>query len=131
MIGGLAPVVDGPPVAVRELELYDPVQGVFAPAGSLPAGAGVVGSTVTALPDGRFMLAGGLDIDGQPVSTVLIARFDPIDGVVDLSPTDSMSVARSGHSAVLLCDGTVLVAGGTDVPSTETERYSPPSEGRR
>jgi hypothetical protein len=132
VVGGLTPDPGGgAPVPVRELELYDPVQGVFAPAGTLPSGAGVTGMTVTELPDGRFMLAGGRDIDGATVSTVLIARFDPIDGVVDLSPTDPLNVPRAGHSAVVLCDGTVLVAGGTELPSGETERYNPPSTGRR
>jgi hypothetical protein len=132
VIGGLAPPVGpGDPVPVRDLELYDPVQGVFSAAGTLPSGAGITDMSVTELPDGRFLLSGGRDIDGVPVNSALIARFDAIDGVVDITPTDSLAVARAGHAAVVLCDGTVLVSGGVDAGSTATERYSPPSTGRR
>ncbi len=131
IVGGLAIDGVGGVSPVRELELYDPVQGQFRPAGSLPSSSGVTGMSVTELPDGRFLLAGGEDIDGQPVRTALIARFDPIDGVVDLSPTASLAQPRSHHAAIALCDGTVLLAGGTTTTSSSTERYNPPSAGRR
>ncbi len=130
VIGG-ATMAGGSVVPVREIELYDPVQGLFSPAGVLPSSAGVTGMSVTELPDGRVLLAGGEDIDGQKVNTVLIARFDPIDGVVDLSPTAPLAEPRSEHAAVVLCDGTVLLSGGTSTMSAETERYNPPSTGRR
>lgn len=131
IVGGLAVNGDGSLSPVRELELYDPVQGQFRSAGILPSSSGVTGMSVTELPDGRFLLAGGEDIDGESVRTALIARFDPIDGVVDLSPTASLALARSHHAAVVLCDGTVLLAGGISVPTSQTERYNPPSSGRR
>lgn len=118
-------------VPVSEMELYDPVQGTFAPAGTLPANAGLTDVTVTPLPDGRVLLAGGRDATGAVVDTVLIARLDPIDGDVDLSPSDRLSVPRAGHSAVSLCDGTILVVGGTADPAAPAERYNPPSLGRR
>jgi hypothetical protein len=118
-------------VPVSEMELYDPVQGTFAPAGTLPANAGLTDVTVTPLPDGRVLLAGGRDATGAVVDTVLIARLDPIDGDVDLSPSDRLSVPRAGHSAVSLCDGTILVVGGTDDATAPAERYNPPSLGRR
>ncbi len=130
VIGGQTLDTGGQEVPVRELELYDPVRGEFSLVGTLPDNAGVVGMSVTELPDSRFLLAGGHDIAGTAVTTVLIARFDPIDGVVDLSPTASLAVPRSNHAAVRLCDGTVLVAGGSSA-STASERYSPPSAGRR
>lgn len=131
VVGGYSTQPGGELVAVRELELYDPVQGVFLPAGTLPSSSGVVGMSVTELPDGRFLIAGGEDIDGEPVSSALIARFDPIAGVVDLSPTAPLAQARSHHAAIQLCDGTVLLSGGTAAPSTDTERYNPPSTDRR
>ncbi|MCG8419149.1 MAG: kelch motif-containing protein [Proteobacteria bacterium] len=130
IVGGLQPPVSDPrPVAA--LELYDPIQGQFSSAGTLPAGAGLTDLTITELPDGRSLLAGGLDINGQPVATVLIARLDPVDGQVDVSATDSLAVPRAAHSAVRLCDGTILISGGTDAPGQDTERYNPPPEGRR
>jgi hypothetical protein len=134
VLGGVgpdpAPGAGGAPVPVSEMELYDPVQGTFAPAGTLPAGAGLTDMTVTPLPDGRVLLAGGRDAAGAIVDTVLIARLDPIDGAVDLSPSDRLSVPRAGHSAVSLCDGTILIAGGTE-DAAPAERYNPPSIGRR
>lgn len=129
--GPLPPAV-GDPVAVSALELFDPVEGRFVAAGELPPGAGLTEETATLLPDGRVLLAGGRDAAGEPVTTAFIARLDPIDGRVDVSPTDDLDVARAGHSAVVLCDGTVLVMGGTsqsDAPGAE--RYNPPSAGRR
>jgi hypothetical protein len=131
IVGGLIINGDGSLSPVRELELYDPVQGQFRPAGILPSSSGVTGMSVTELPDGRFLLAGGEDIDGEAVRTALIARFDPIDGVVDLSPTAQLTLPRSHHAAIVLCDGTVLLAGGTASATNRTERYNPPSAGRR
>jgi hypothetical protein len=133
VLGGVAvdPANPGAVVPVSEMELYDPVQGTFAPAGTLPANAGLTDVTVTPLPDGRVLLAGGRDATGAVVDTVLIARLDPIDGDVDLSPSDRLSVPRAGHSAVSLCDGTILVVGGTADPAAAAERYNPPSLGRR
>jgi hypothetical protein len=134
VLGGVALDQANPPngvVPVSEMELYDPVQGTFAPAGTLPANAGLTDVTVTPLPDGRVLLAGGRDATGAVVDTVLIARLDPIDGDVDLSPSDRLSVPRAGHSAVSLCDGTILVVGGTDDATAPAERYNPPSLGRR
>jgi hypothetical protein len=130
VLGGVTAGADGAIVPVSGMELYDPVQGTFAPAGTLPAGAGLTGMTVTPLPDGRVLLAGGRDAAGAIVDTVLIARLDPIDGAVDLSPSDRLSVPRAGHSAVSLCDGTILIAGGTE-DAAPAERYNPPSIGRR
>ncbi|WP_428263189.1 hypothetical protein [Haliangium sp.] len=135
IIGGVSPDPADPgggdPVPVSELELYDPVQGSFVAAGALPADAGHTAMAVTPLPDGRVLLTGGLDPTGVAVDTVLIARLDPIDGRVDLSPSDRLSVPRAGHSAVALCDGTILVTGGSDEPAAPAERYNPPSVGRR
>jgi hypothetical protein len=41
-----------------------------------------------------------------------------------------MRLPRAHHQATLLCDGTVLVVGGTALP-TPAERYNPPAVGRR
>jgi hypothetical protein len=113
---------------VDTIELYLPRVGQFVAAGSLPSGAGLTDLSVTALPDGRVLLAGGRDRSGAPVATTIIARLDPLDGTVDLSLTDALSVARAGHAAALLCDGTVLLVGGG---ADGSERYNPPAAGRR
>lgn len=121
---GVAPVV--------ELELYDPSQNRFTPAGVMPDSAGLTEQSVTPLPDGRVLIAGGRDAAGQPVSAAFVARLDPVDGLVDVVPTDNMAVPRAGHSAVRLCDGTILIVGGNDDPAgAGAERYNPVSLGRR
>jgi hypothetical protein len=126
VIGGL----DAAGQPVRTLERFT-VDGGFAIAGELPASAAAVELTATALPDGRILIAGGRLAPGSPaVDTAVIARLDLIDGTVDVVQTNRMAVARAGHHAALLCDGTVLVSGGTDDP-TAAERYNPPPQGRR
>jgi hypothetical protein len=133
ILGGFAPdPTGGDPIPVAELELYDPIQGRFSPAGTLPAAAGLTDFAATPLPDDRVLLTGGRGADGQPVDAVHIARLDPIDGQVDVSVTDRLAIPRAGHSAVALCDGTVLLLGGTDAAGAAgAERYNPPSAGRR
>jgi hypothetical protein len=115
---------------VDTLELFS-VDGGFAPAGMLPEGAGLVDFTATTLPDGRILLTGGRRTrGGPPVNTAYIARLNSIIGAVDVVATDHLAVARAGHQAVVLCDGTVLISGGTTVP-LPAERYNPPPDGRR
>gem|GEM_PF-1531123 len=131
--GGFVLIVGGktralpadPDTPVTSLELYDPVQGRFTDAGGLPPEAGVSGFSLTELPDGRYLLAGGRDINGAAVATAYVIRRDPFTGNVDVSRTDDLSTARAGHVATQLCDGTVLLVGGTTA-DTAPERYNPP-----
>jgi hypothetical protein len=131
IVGGVRPDPGGgAPVPVPELEVYDPFQGQFSPAGTLPADAGHTELSVTPLPDGRVLFAGGRDAAGNPTAQAQIARLDPVDGQVDLSVTAPLGRPRAGHTALPLCDGTILVVGGTAEPAP-SERYNPPSAGRR
>ena len=114
--------------AATTVERYDPVLGKFSDTGAvLPADGAIEDFAVVPMPDGRVLLMGGRDAGGDPVATVLIARFDPVDGRVDLSVTDPLEEPRAGHGAAVLCDGTILVVGG----GPGSERYNPPSAGRR
>jgi hypothetical protein len=124
---------------VREVELFSldtgfrTISDPSTPSGfaELPMAAGVVDFSATTLPDGRVLIAGGRPfIDGPELNTVFIARLDTFDGTVDIVPTDRLGNARAGHQATLLCDGTVLIAGGTPSQSPY-ERYNPPPAGRR
>jgi len=84
------------------------VPGLFA------TGANLVSSrsrhTVTPLPDGTVLLAGGVDASGNALATAEIQ--DPVHGAPPV--TLYLATARQGHSATLLGDGSVLLAGGTD-----------------
>lgn len=115
--------------AVSTMELFTLDEG-FTTVGNLPDNAGLVDFTATTLPDGRVLLTGGRTKDGPITSNAFIAQLDPFDGTVDVIPTDRLSVARAGHQATLLCDGTILIAGGT-ADQTNYERYNPPAAGRR
>ncbi|MBK7534165.1 MAG: hypothetical protein IPI49_02115 [Myxococcales bacterium] len=125
VLGGIG--ANGLPVTTVELFSFD--RG-FVAAGELPPDAGVTGQSITTLADRRLLVTGGLGASGLPVDTSYIVRIDPVDGKVDLIGTDSLATPRAGHAATLLCDGTVLLVGGTAGAST-SERYNPPPSGRR
>jgi len=73
------------------------------------------GHTATLLPDGRVLVAGGSPdsvlAGGGPLLTLASAElYDPIRR--SWTAAASMDESRFGFAAVLLEDGTVLVAGG-------------------
>jgi hypothetical protein len=56
------------------------------------------------------LVAGGLSSFTTGVTTTSAELFDPATGT--FSPTGSMEAGRLEHSAILMADGRVLVAGG-------------------
>ncbi|MFH1725132.1 MAG: kelch repeat-containing protein, partial [Elusimicrobiota bacterium] len=89
-------------------ELYDPVEGTWTATDSLAVARNV--HTATLLPNGKVLVAGGYG-SGTPLSTAEL--FDPSVGTNgEWATTDSMSDGRYGHTATLLHNGKVLIAGG-------------------
>lgn len=116
---------------IRQIELFT-LDGGFTPqTTTLPPNAGVVDLTATRLPDGRILLAGGRLAPGMPATdTVFIASLDQLSGMVNVVATHHLATPRAQHQATLLCDGTVLLSGGTTT-AAPAERYNPPPLGRR
>lgn len=93
-------------------EYYDPLTGLFAPGPDLAQPRAGTGFTTTTLADGRVLIAGGFDFDEKGEDLVLpwVDRFDPLTFTFDALP--DLGTPRSGHTATLLADGRVLIAGG-------------------
>jgi len=67
--------------------------------------------TATLLNDGKVLIAGGEEIFAGVQRGISKAElYDPAAGV--FAPAGSMTIARAFHTATLLADGRVLIAGG-------------------
>jgi Galactose oxidase, central domain/Kelch motif len=98
-------------------EVYDPTTGTFSRTGSMKVRR--MGPAATLLRDGRVLILGGSDgLGGE--STQLAELYDPQTGkftpggkLAARVPKYSVSsTLLDGHSATLLSDGRVLIAGG-------------------
>jgi hypothetical protein len=95
-------------------ELYDPLSGTFALTGTMTADR--YAQTATLLPAGEILITGGIsDIGfdyGETPAVDSAELFDASAGSFAL--TGKMAEARGGHTATLLNNNTVLVAGGAN-----------------
>ena len=129
----------------RSAELYDPSTGKSRPTGAMSIGrvgqiaidpanekfTTIARMTVrrgrpsaTMLASGDVLIAGGEARDNESLASAEIFRVQSLS----FQPTGSMHHARIAHTATLLNDGRVLVAGGyADGVSTSAEIYDPKS----
>ena len=111
----------GPPLS--SAELFDPDLLTWSQVPAMPTGRTRHAATV--LTNGKILIAGGLTEvttpnSGTPFAYVALL-FDPISNL--WTPTGAMGTGTADHTALVLPDGRVLVAGGNGV----TAIYDPVS----
>jgi hypothetical protein len=119
-------------VGLTSIEVYDAGTGKFIEIIG-DDGAGIYGHTATLLQNGKVLLAGGFvnsvwDYSGISGSYNVATLYDSATGV--FSGTGNMTANRGDHTATLLANGKVLIAGGADQDPTGTgltsaELYDP------
>jgi len=102
-------------------ELYDHATGTWSSTGSLLQDREL--HTATLLANGKVLVAGGFSSSrGFPEFFSSAELYDPATGA--WSFTESLETGRLGHTATLLKNGKVLVAGGS-LSSNSAELYDP------
>jgi hypothetical protein len=92
-------------------ELYDPAKGIFTAANGMVSPR--IFHTATLLSNGNVLVTGGIANLATGVSLPSAEVYDVVGGSLSFSATGPMVTARDSHFAVLLANGTVLVAGGS------------------
>jgi hypothetical protein len=109
---------DAPAGLIERAEIYDPTTGLFYVSDQVEAR---IFHTSTVLADGRVLVYGGLGTGGGPIATAEV--FDPDAGTFASLALDPAPEPRLGHTASLLPDGRVLIAGGaSDFPVVSNPR---------
>src|SRR5262249_43927082 len=115
--GGLG---NGAPMSVATAELYDPEADTWSPAASMSIVRAF--HTATMLADGRVLVVGGATSYTHAGARASAEIYDPVRAA--WSSTGSMSDTRALHTAAMLVDGRVLVAGGEAHDGPEVFRAS-------
>jgi hypothetical protein len=147
VIGGIDPAKkatnpDTPIPALTGVEIYDPATGIWSE--GAPLAESRCGHTATLLPNGEVFVAGGrstydgylVNFLGHPgLAIASAAIYNPTRN--DWRAVDPMKIGHVFHSATLLPDGRVLIAGGDadyggfngkpELFTYETEYFDPTS----
>jgi hypothetical protein len=106
-------------------ELYDPVAGSFSTTPNMAAAR--TQHTATLLPSGKVLIAGGVVWNGaHPHESSAAEIYDP--GTGTFTATGNLLAERTQHTATLLSNGKVLIAGGrknSPDPVATAEIYDP------
>ncbi len=132
LVAGGCEICAGPgPTFLKSAELYDRqggAAGAWIDAGEM--GVERAEHTATLLADGRVLVAGGHRLTGSGELEALagVEIYVPGAGAGEWTSPAALAEARSIHTATLLPDGRVLVAGGFTGTSGETDPYGYPGE---
>ncbi len=99
-----------PPQVLATAELYDPATGSFTPTGNMIMGRPY--HTATLLADGRVLIVGGFAAGSAGSAPTASAEiYDPSTGTFTNAGDVSSSASQAVHTARLLGNGKVLIAG--------------------
>jgi hypothetical protein len=106
-------------IATDTTERYDPLTDGFSAGPTMTTPRSL--HTATRLPDGRWLIAAGVDRVNDPQNTA-----ETLDAAgTSFTATGTMVDKRMGHSATLLSNGKVLVAGGLNDMNMPTSPIDP------
>ncbi len=108
-------------------EIYDPATGNFSLTGSLIQGR--YGHTATLLGNGNVLVVGGYSDSAGTNIAPTAELYNPASGT--FGPTSSPIIPRAFHTATLLQNGMVLIAGGqigAQQTTASVELYNPSAE---
>jgi len=97
--------------------LWDPASNTWSPAAAMATAR--IRQTATLLQDGKVLIVGGSNSGSGQAPAAYLSSAEEYDAASNSwTPAGEMTSARSGHTATLLPNGHVLVAGGSDGSST-------------
>jgi uncharacterized protein (TIGR03437 family) len=113
--------------AATGAELYDPIADKLQSTGALNGAR--FAHTATLLSDGRVLMTGGSIGLAPPFTPINSSEiYDPASG--KFQTTEPLTVPRSGHTAVALADGRVLVFGGLTTQLLNSAELFDPKTGK-
>jgi N-acetylneuraminic acid mutarotase len=124
--GGLDALAIANGVPIASTEIFDPETGMWTRIGDLKTSHAL--HTATLLPDARVLVAGsgGSPLDPLLPQTAHVELLDPL--MANWTATGDLHTRRKGHTATLLPDGLVLVAGGQGAAARSAETFDPATE---